>query len=317
MGNQFATCADCGNGELQYWLDNTNVTANPGDLCLVDTLPNCTDVTSPGTAGSDVFCANPYLEGQCGLEDYRELAIPNCPDNNRTVYKVVAPDVPDPSVCSTSCAGSPYEDDNIFFYPDACCCELDVEDNLPLCSAVNSSHVDGCCRNDNITTLECGLVDVTNSYLTDYPLVTYEGGNCVNGPLSNTIPQDYYDVFRIGGCPTPTPTSAPTCKDDVVCKPGVCFAAIPGDECPDGTWALHDYLFKVHPHCTPDVPVGHLCEGSGECGTNQDLNNCKALEYHMFNIATDLYRRVECCDGDAPGWGTDGWTSDGWLRRGN
>lgn len=91
-----------------------------------------------------------------------------------------------------------------------------------------------------------------------------------------------YDVYQnVAAGPTPPPTTvAPTTAGPgpgagaASCGPGSVLVPVSADKCPPRPWSL--------PNCT-QVPVGFLCEGDGECRTDQLLNNCKHL---------DVYRRV-------------------------
>ena len=58
----------------------------------------------------------------------------------------------------------------------------------------------------------------------------------------------------------------------------VCLQSVPASECPaDANIA----------NCYSDIPIGGLCEGDGECGTLNSLDNCGVGGY-------DVYRRVSC-----------------------
>ena len=107
------------------------------------------------------------------------------------------------------------------------------------------------------------------------------------------------------------------CEEQVSCG-NVCFEAVDSQHCPK----KYEYFFKVYWKCGHFVPLGSLCEGDGECGTNDQLHNCNFLTFldtrsEEFPIApvsyteeqeahwnwdhlggltsTDVYRRVPCC----------------------
>jgi len=61
----------------------------------------------------------------------------------------------------------------------------------------------------------------------------------------------------------------------------LCLDILPSDWCPDKTQDLN------LPSCL-DVDVGQLCEGDGECATDDALNNCDTY---------DIYARVVCGEG--------------------
>ncbi|KAL3768118.1 hypothetical protein ACHAWO_008286 [Cyclotella atomus] len=61
----------------------------------------------------------------------------------------------------------------------------------------------------------------------------------------------------------------------------LCLNELPASFCPTQMDSL--------PNCL-NIDVGHICEGSGECATNDSLNNCQTF---------DIYVRVEC-GGDTP-----------------
>jgi len=62
--------------------------------------------------------------------------------------------------------------------------------------------------------------------------------------------------------------------------------AVDGDECPSNA--------NLAPCDTPGLEVGDLCEGDGECGTDDDLNNCE----HDGSMAADIYRIVSDAGGE-------------------
>ena len=68
-------------------------------------------------------------------------------------------------------------------------------------------------------------------------------------------------------------TAAPTS----LCA-NLCLTPIPKEECPTDPYDISNCLDS-------NVSMGDICDGDGECGTNQFLNNCRAY---------DVYRRVEC-----------------------
>ena len=70
---------------------------------------------------------------------------------------------------------------------------------------------------------------------------------------------------------------------------GVCFLLALQDECPasidDFQHMIDAQGLAVLSRCV-NVPTGGACEGSGECGTDDNANNCFG--------ASDVYRRVKC-----------------------
>lgn len=69
-------------------------------------------------------------------------------------------------------------------------------------------------------------------------------------------------------------TAAITVDDMALCEE-LCLEALPSDFCPED---------PVLPNCL-EVDVGQVCEATGECGTNDKLNNCGTY---------DIYARVVC-----------------------
>lgn len=138
-------------------------------------------------------------------------------------------------------------------------------------------------------------------------LVKFKG----NSVLHNTVMPSGTEVHILGpissrsleyvGDPTTAPTGSPvtpppSCQNDVVCNPGVCFDAVKPDACPSDHYLGHEYFFHVYHGCDSTVPEGHLCEADGECSTDDHLNNCGFHLFHGYSIPLDVYRRVECCD---------------------
>ena len=130
--------------------------------------------------------------------------------------------------------------------------------------------------------------------------------NCVYHTMSGTtLP---YDIYQRMDCefepalPPPPPIFAPStpnppampdcgsCDGGEEC--GFCLRLVPSAECPDGPHAL------ATPHCDPGVslPFGHMCEGSGQCGTRQTANNCRYLVDSVGLVYQDwdVYRRDAC-----------------------
>lgn len=75
---------------------------------------------------------------------------------------------------------------------------------------------------------------------------------------------------------------------DVPCAPGD-LKSVPTHQLPDECEVPRDVSFlRSLPNCRSTSP-GELCEGDGECGTSNSLNNCGKF---------DLYRRVDDTDID-------------------
>ena len=70
-------------------------------------------------------------------------------------------------------------------------------------------------------------------------------------------------------------TAATTVVDDMPLCEELCLEALPSDFCPED---------PVLPNCL-EVDVGQVCEATGECGTDDKLNNCGTY---------DVYARVVC-----------------------
>ncbi|KAK7233920.1 hypothetical protein SO694_00103090 [Aureococcus anophagefferens] len=91
------------------------------------------------------------------------------------------------------------------------------------------------------------------------------------------------DIYLIvGGNPTRAPTTPlPT---DVQCPDYVAALAYDDDDCPDPI-----VLTASYPHCGQvGLDVGDLCEGDGECGTTNGVDNC---EDAAGDMKADIYRR--------------------------
>ena len=91
-----------------------------------------------------------------------------------------------------------------------------------------------------------------------------------------------YEVYKHVECvqPPPPPAAPPlsctACDNNNEC--GICLTAIPASECPANP-NLHQ--------CKADlVSMNGLCEGDGECGTNNNHNQCSG--------AYEVYRQVDC-----------------------
>ena len=85
-------------------------------------------------------------------------------------------------------------------------------------------------------------------------------------------------------------TAEQECEDcDAGAECGMCLMLLREETCPDSIDAFqHDIDaagLEVRFNCE-HIPSGGVCEGSGECGTDDDANNCLEL--------TDVYRRVDC-----------------------
>ncbi len=77
-----------------------------------------------------------------------------------------------------------------------------------------------------------------------------------------------------GSISTPAYTVVTTPSDDALCDE-LCLEALPNDFCPSNL---------ILPNCL-DVGLGEVCEANGECGTDDELNNCGTY---------DVYARVVC-----------------------
>lgn len=78
-----------------------------------------------------------------------------------------------------------------------------------------------------------------------------------------------------GGVISANVVTAATIDDDMALCKELCLEALPSDFCPED---------PVLPNCL-EVDVGQVCEATGECGTNDKLNNCGTY---------DIYARVVC-----------------------
>lgn len=82
---------------------------------------------------------------------------------------------------------------------------------------------------------------------------------------------------------------------DCFCCSDACFVSIDSTfivdspPCPSSPW---DYLFKVKHKCGPWVGIGGLCEADGECGSDQNLNNC-LVPFHGYVFEADVYTRFD------------------------
>ena len=73
------------------------------------------------------------------------------------------------------------------------------------------------------------------------------------------------------------PQSAWTCTTGISCN-GLCFREATSSE-----YSTSDCNY-YHQNCdTPGLAMGDVCEGDGECGTNNDLNNCVGA-YEMYIV---------------------------------
>ena len=83
------------------------------------------------------------------------------------------------------------------------------------------------------------------------------------------------------------------CDAGVSC--GMCLVLALPDECPSDINQFQHMLDKnglaVRSRCV-DVDYGEACEGSGECSTNDNADNCMSM--------SDVYKRVECFGDFAP-----------------
>merc|ERR1712014_545129 len=96
--------------------------------------------------------------------------------------------------------------------------------------------------------------------------------------------------------PTPAPTTGPTpapptpapptpAPPVLTCADGLSLSPVPACECPSNPNIAN----------CDDVSAGELCEGDGECGTDNSLNNCDG-----GNVLYDVYRKqplLACADG--------------------
>lgn len=78
-----------------------------------------------------------------------------------------------------------------------------------------------------------------------------------------------------GGAISPNVVTAATIDEDMALCEELCLEALPSDFCPED---------PVLPNCL-EVDIGQVCEATGECGTNDKLNNCGTY---------DIYARVVC-----------------------
>lgn len=115
------------------------------------------------------------------------------------------------------------------------------------------------------------------------------------------------DVYRRIQCtmppspPAPPPVPCPSsCDAGAEC--GRCLQRLKPEECPKASHVE----FELKPCDAADK--GDFCEGDGECGTTQDLNNCRGSDSDdhgswnddpfWMKVKADVYRVVDCSFGD-------------------
>ena len=91
------------------------------------------------------------------------------------------------------------------------------------------------------------------------------------------------DVYRVVPClappapPPPPPIQCESCAAGASC--GVCLTPISEDECPE-PWKTNFVLKR----CDIALP-GELCEGDGECGTSNALDNCRGSDEDPTSVS--------------------------------
>ena len=87
-------------------------------------------------------------------------------------------------------------------------------------------------------------------------------------------------LVALASLPTGHSLGCQECDNGYAC--GICLVLIETTDCPFGQ--------TVSPSCE-ELPMGTMCEASGECGTTNDANNCPGRTFDF-----DIYKRVECTD---------------------
>ena len=117
---------------------------------------------------------------------------------------------------------------------------------------------------------ECGTVEVDNCNGRDPDVNGWHHGRLLQGWHHEGSPRS--DVYRRVPCtmppspPAPPPAPCGSCDAGAAC--GRCLQVVRPDECPKA-WHV-EYELKA---CNV-AEKGEYCEGDGECGTSQGVNNC-------------------------------------------
>ena len=290
VGDLCESDGECG---LSTSLDNCEDDGVDGDFYVVAGAPSYAPTTYAPTAAptalecpflfalaeDDGDCPDPVVLtasyphcGQAGLgvgdlcEGDGECAtsnnLDNCEDANgdfeADIYRVVAAD---PTAAPTAMVCPDYlEEVDLDDCPDP----VVLTASYPHCGSPHLTIGD-MCEGDN----ECG----TSNGLDNCP------------DAAGDMEADIYLI--VGGNPTRAPTTPlPT---DVQCPDYVAALAYDSDDCPDPI-----VLTASYPHCGQvGLDVGDLCEGDGECGTTNGVDNC---EDAAGDMKADIYRIVA----DAP-----------------
>ena len=85
-------------------------------------------------------------------------------------------------------------------------------------------------------------------------------------------------LVALASLPTARSLDCKDCDNAYAC--GICLKLIDTADCPFGQ--------TVSPSCEM-LPIGGMCEASGECGTTNEANNCPGRQFDF-----DIYKRVEC-----------------------
>ncbi|KAK7232024.1 hypothetical protein SO694_00031046 [Aureococcus anophagefferens] len=294
VGDLCESDGECG---LSTSLDNCEDDGVDGDFYVVAGAPSYAPTTYAPTAvptpldcpylfalpEDDGDCPDPVVLtasyphcGQAGLgvgdlcEGDGECAtsnnLDNCEDANgdfeADIYRVVAAD---PTAAPTAMVCPDYlEEVDLDDCPDP----VVLTASYPHCGSPHLTIGD-MCEGDN----ECG----TSNGLDNCP------------DAAGDMEADIYLI--VGGNPTRAPTTPlPT---DVQCPDYVAALAYDDDDCPDPI-----VLTASYPHCGQvGLDVGDLCEGDGECGTTNGVDNC---EDAAGDMKADIYRIVADAPTSAP-----------------
>ncbi|EGB06987.1 hypothetical protein AURANDRAFT_65212 [Aureococcus anophagefferens] len=294
VGDLCESDGECG---LSTSLDNCEDDGVDGDFYVVAGAPSYAPTTYAPTAAptalecpylfalpeDDGDCPDPVVLtasyphcGQAGLgvgdlcEGDGECAtsnnLDNCEDANgdfeADIYRVVAAD---PTAAPTAMVCPDYlEEVDLDDCPDP----VVLTASYPHCGSPHLTIGD-MCEGDN----ECG----TSNGLDNCP------------DAAGDMEADIYLI--VGGNPTRAPTTPlPT---DVQCPDYVAALAYDSDDCPDPI-----VLTASYPHCGQvGLDVGDLCEGDGECGTTNGVDNC---EDAAGDMKADIYRIVADAPTSAP-----------------
>ena len=191
---------------------------------------------------------------------------------------------------------------------DECRTEWHADTMLPSCDAVEAGAF---CEADG----ECGTSNINNcpGRDSDDPVDgvgadIYRRIACAGGPLPPSPPP------LPPLLPPPPPTPPLSCNDptgDAGASCGLCLQLVPQRECPqprpDRTSGLRSCDVAA---------VNELCEGSGECDTDNEVDNCRGPDgpgqpFSWRDSHADVYRVRPCFGGAALAGSTAGGSAGG------